>query len=94
MLADPTFSLSDSAPDSSFIPTFAQEELALKAEVKKAFLGDDDGSDGEDDLLVKRSKTKDERQREDEEYEAFLKTNAGDRAVEDALEQEEKFLRE
>lgn len=41
-----------------------------------------------------REKTKDEREKEDEEYQKFLKENVGDREVEDALEQEEKFLRE
>lgn len=97
MIADPTFSLSDETPDASFKPTFAQEERALKEEVTRAFGaaasedGDDEGMDG---LLVKRSKTKDEQQREKEDYEKFLKENAGDRAVEDALEAEEKFLRE
>mgnify|MGYP001585880411 FL=1 len=45
-------------------------------------------------MLVPREKTKDEREKEDEEYAKFLKDNVGDREVEDALEQEEKFLRE
>lgn len=94
MIADPTFSLSDATPDASFQPSYAQEARALKDEVTKAFLGDGDESEGDDDLLVKRSKSKDEKRKEDEEYDRFLKENAGDRAVEDALEQEEKFLRE
>lgn len=95
MIADPTLSISDETPDPSFRPTFAQEERALKEEVTKAFGAGAADSDEEDDgLLVRRSKTKDERQQEEEDYAKFLKENAGDRAVEDALEAEEKFLRE
>lgn len=94
MLADPTFSLSDETPDASFQPTFAQEERALKEEVTKAFGAGADSDDEDDGLLVRRSKTKDEAKQEAEDYEKFLKENAGDRAVEDALEAEEKFLRE
>ena len=96
MIADPTASMPDQPSPEGFVRTFAQEERDLKAEVTQAFLaaGDDgDGSD-DDDLLVPREKTKDERQREDDEYAKFLKANVGDREVEDALEQEEKFLRE
>lgn len=93
LLADPTDSLPDQPSSAGFLPTFAQEETALKAETKKAFFGAGDESE-EDDLLVPREKTKDEREKEDEEYAKFLKDNVGDREVEDALEQEEKFLRE
>lgn len=97
MLLDPTDSLPDTVSSEGFHRTFAQEESDLKNEVTKAFHlgGADEGeSEEEDDLLVPREKTKDEREREDEEYQRFLKDNVGDREVEDALEQEEKFLRE
>lgn len=95
-LADPTDSLPDQPSAEGFFRTFAQEESDLKAEVTRAFHADASGSDddAEDDLLVPRAKTKDEREKEDEEYARFLKANVGDREVEDALEQEEKFLRE
>lgn len=96
MLLDPTDSLPDTVSPETFHRTFAQEELDLKSETTKAFgLGAGAESDeDEDDLLVPREKSKDEREREDEEYQAFLKDNVEDREVEDALEQEEKFLRE
>lgn len=98
LIADPT----DSLPDSSFVrtvpQTFVESALQLKQDTTRAFhsLGENPASDDDDeeDLLVPRSKTKDERQKEDEEYDKFIKANAGDRAVEDALEQEEQFLRE
>lgn len=95
LIADPTASLPDTVSAAGFLPTFAQEESALRAETTKAFHGvdSDDESEGED-LLQPREKTKDEREKEDEEYQKFLKENVGDREVEDALEQEEKFLRE
>ncbi|KAK4705353.1 protein KRI1, partial [Phenoliferia sp. Uapishka_3] len=92
MLLDPTDSLPDQPSAEGFARTFAQEAIDLKAEVTKAFQGGE--SDDEDDLLVPREKTKDEREKEDEEYKRFLKANVGDREVEDALEQEEKFLRD
>lgn len=100
MLADPTLSTPDTAPDASFQPpTHVQEERALKEEVKRAFfsnLDDDEAGDENegDDFLVKRSKTKGEREQEEEEYAEFLKKNAGRSAVDAALETEEKFLRE
>jgi protein KRI1 len=97
LIADPTDSLPD--PSNSFKPTFADEERQLKRETTRAFhLGADENDaeeeDEEEDLLQPRAKTKDEREKEDEEYNKFIKANAGDRAVEDALEQEEQFLRE
>lgn len=93
----------DSAPDASFRPTtHVQEERALKEEVKRAFFagGEDDNDDNEsgdddaDGFLIKRSKTKGEQDREEEEYAAFLRKNAGKQAVDAALETEEAFLRE
>ncbi|KAK4055204.1 Kinetochore protein Spc24 [Microbotryomycetes sp. JL201] len=97
VLADPTLSVSDNAPDSSFQPlTHRQEELALKDEVKKAFMGSDSdqGEDDGDDLLVARDKTKDQVEEEEREYAQFLKENAGGKAVEDALAAEDRFLKE
>ena len=98
MLEDPTLSNYDdieTKPDSSFKPmTHRQEELALRDEVKKAFMGTEDDDDDEDDLLVKRDKTQDERDKEERDYAQFLKTNAGGKAVQDALAAEDKFLRE
>lgn len=95
MLADPTAEGTDDVPADGFARTFAQESLDLKDEVTRAFAGagssDDEDMDG---LLVRREKTRDEREEEDAAYEKFLKANAGDREIEDALEQEEKFLRE
>lgn len=94
LIADPT----DSLPDSSFQPTFADEERQLKRDTTRAFHlsnnTNDDEEDDDEDLLQPRAKTKDEREKEDEEYNKFVKANVGDREVEDALEQEEKFLRE
>ncbi|KAM0793475.1 hypothetical protein ACM66B_000917 [Microbotryomycetes sp. NB124-2] len=95
VLADPTLSISDQTPDSSFKPlTHRQEELALKDEVKRAFMGDSQDEDEDDDLLVARDKTKDEIDNEEREYAEFLKANAGGKAVEDALAAEDRFLKE
>lgn len=95
LLADPTgASLDDESSTQDFTPTFAQEERDLKEEVKKAFGVDDENDDEEEeDLLVPRTKTREEREKEDQEYEAFLKKNVGDRDIEDALEADEQFLR-
>ncbi|KDE09816.1 hypothetical protein MVLG_00214 [Microbotryum lychnidis-dioicae p1A1 Lamole] len=100
MLADPTHSQIDdeSIPDASFQPpTYAQQEQALKEQVKQAFFqanGSDDQDDGDDDdaFLVKRTQTKDEAQKEQDEYTQFLKTNLGAKAVKEALHEEEEFL--
>ena len=94
MLADPTAEQTDEVSADGFARTFAEESLLLKDEVTRAFAeagSDDDDMDG---LLVRREKTQDEREKDDAEYERFLKANAGDREIEDAMEQEEKFLRE
>ncbi|KAM0753786.1 Krr1-domain-containing protein [Meredithblackwellia eburnea MCA 4105] len=93
LLADPT----GSAPDGDEVPlTFAQESQALKEETKRAFhaADDEDEDDGMDGLLVPRSKTKDEKQKEEEDYQQFLKKNVGEKDVEAALEHDEKFLRD
>ena len=59
--------------------THAQEQEALRDETIAAFHTAVDGaeSDEEDDLLVPREKTKDELEREEEEYQEFLKREVG-----------------
>ncbi|SCZ90494.1 BZ3500_MvSof-1268-A1-R1_Chr1-3g02023 [Microbotryum saponariae] len=102
VLADPTHSQIDdeSIPDASFQPpTYAQQEQALKEQVKQAFFQASDSDDhhegdDDDDFLVKRTQTKDEAQKEQDEYAQFLKTNLGAKAVKEALHEEEKFLNE
>lgn len=94
MLADPTAEQTDEVSADGFARTFAQESLDLKDEVTKAFAGAGSDDEDMDGLLVRREKTQDEREKDDADYEKFLKANAGDREIEDALEQEEKFLRE
>ncbi|KAK4057571.1 Kinetochore protein Spc24 [Microbotryomycetes sp. JL221] len=74
--------------------THWQEQQALKEEVKRAFMADDDDDDEQGDLLVQRDKSQDELQREEREYAQFLKQNAGGKAVKDALDAEDRFLRE
>ncbi|KAH8103625.1 KRI1-like family C-terminal-domain-containing protein [Cristinia sonorae] len=57
--------------------TYVQEQEALKKETVQAFhtaVGDDD----DDDLLVLREKTKDEIEREEEEYKEFLEREVGE----------------
>lgn len=69
----------------------------MQQETKAAFLGSDaDGSDDEDEdgFLRKREKGEDERAKEEKEYEKFLETAVGKKAVKEALGEEEAFLRE
>ena len=65
--------------------TYVQEQSALRKEAIEAFHSatkgqdeaiDEDGSD--DDLLVLREKTKDEIQKEEEEYRDFLQREVGE----------------
>ncbi|THH23243.1 hypothetical protein EUX98_g7935 [Antrodiella citrinella] len=56
--------------------TYVQEQEALKQETIKAFHADV-SDDDEDDLLVLREKTKDEVEREEEEYKDFLQREVG-----------------
>ncbi|KAF8627768.1 hypothetical protein AX17_006133 [Amanita inopinata Kibby_2008] len=64
-------------------PTHMQEQQALRDETIAVFhgamTGDDEGGDEEDDVgfLVRRDKTKDELEREEEEYRAFLEKEVG-----------------
>ncbi|KZT22490.1 Krr1-domain-containing protein [Neolentinus lepideus HHB14362 ss-1] len=60
--------------------THVQEQKALRDETISAFqyaVKDEDGDD-DDDFLVPREKTKDELEREEEEYREFLKREVGD----------------
>ncbi|KAI5475361.1 KRR1 interacting protein 1 [Pseudohyphozyma bogoriensis] len=95
LIADPTGdSQADQPSASDFLPTFAQEERALRAETKRAFLGGGSDEEEEDDLLVPREKTQDEAEREEKDYQKFLKENVGVKEVDAALEDEEKFLKD
>lgn len=71
-------------PDYSHSPspkplTHIEEQRALRDETIAAFhpsVGND-GADDTDDLLVLREKTRDEVEKEEEEYRAFLETQVG-----------------
>lgn len=63
--------------------THVQEQAALRSETINVFHTAVNGGDGEEeeeeeDLLVPREKTKDELQREEEEYAAFLRREVGE----------------
>ncbi|GAA5994099.1 hypothetical protein JCM5350_008093 [Sporobolomyces pararoseus] len=85
---DPEFA---STSNSSFIPTPAQEQAQLKSEITAAFHAD---SDSEDDVFQKREQGDDERLKEERDYEKFLETNVGKKAVKAALGDEDDFLRD
>ncbi|GAA5866742.1 hypothetical protein JCM3774_001978 [Rhodotorula dairenensis] len=80
--------------------TPVEEQRLLKQEMKAAFLGaadSDDDSDDEDEaggLFKKREKGDDERAREERDYEKFLESAVGKKAVKAALGDEEAFLRD
>lgn len=89
-------------------PTPAQEDAALKAETRRAFLGDDhdDSESDEDghgeDLLVPREKTKGEMEADEEEYARFLRSAVGRADIDEAFRRsaaeadnndEDEFLR-
>lgn len=57
--------------------THVEEQDALRKETIAAFHGAI-AQIGDDDILVPREKTKDEREREEEEYRAFLEREVGD----------------
>ncbi|POY71428.1 hypothetical protein BMF94_5741 [Rhodotorula taiwanensis] len=84
-------------------PTPVEEERMLKQEMKAAFLGAGSGSDDSEDedddaeaggLFKKRDKDDDERVREEQDYEKFLESAVGKKAVKAALGDEEAFLRD
>ncbi|GAA5870321.1 hypothetical protein JCM16303_001963 [Sporobolomyces ruberrimus] len=84
---DPEFSNSNT----SILPTPVQEQARLKSEITAAFHAD---SDSEDDVFQKREQGDDERLKEEREYEKFLETNVGKKAVKAALGDEDDFLRD
>jgi protein KRI1 len=57
--------------------THVQEQEALRRETIAAFHGAA-AQIGDDDILIPREKTQDEREREEEEYRAFLEREVGD----------------
>ncbi|TBU36557.1 KRI1-like family C-terminal-domain-containing protein, partial [Dichomitus squalens] len=57
--------------------THVEEQKKLREETIAAFHAAADGLDDEDDLLVPREKTKDDIEREEEEYRAFLEREVG-----------------
>lgn len=57
--------------------THVEEQEALRRETIAAFHGAA-AQIGEDDILIPREKTQDEREREEEEYRAFLEREVGD----------------
>ncbi|GAA6059080.1 hypothetical protein JCM10212_002051 [Sporobolomyces blumeae] len=94
LLANPE---GDDDLDASTLPTPAQEQAMLKSEITAAFHnagGSDDGSDDDGDVFQKREKGDDERAKEERDYEKFLETNVGKKAVKEALGDEEAFLRD
>jgi len=58
--------------------THVQEQEVLRQETIAAFHGAVDKVGDEDDFLIPREKTQDEREREEEEYRAFLEREVGD----------------
>ncbi|GAA5949086.1 hypothetical protein JCM21900_004854 [Sporobolomyces salmonicolor] len=93
LLANPE---GDDALDST-IPTPAQEQRALKSEITAAFHAGEDSDEDEDadaGLFRKRERGDDERAKEEREYEKFLETHVGKKAVKEALANEEAFLRD
>jgi protein KRI1 len=58
--------------------THVQEQEVLRQETIAAFHGAVDKVSDEDDFLIPREKTQDEREREEEEYRAFLEREVGD----------------
>ncbi|GAA6022704.1 hypothetical protein JCM11491_003738 [Sporobolomyces phaffii] len=83
---DPEF-----ASSSSVLPTPAQEQAMLKSEITAAFHAD---NDSDDDVFHKREQGADERVQEEQDYEKFLETNVGKKAVKAALGDEDAFLRD
>ena len=76
--------------------THVEEQEILRRETIAAFHGAVDDQN-EDDFLIPREKTQDEREREEEEYRAFLEREVGDlREVVsvDGVDDEEGFVRE
>lgn len=61
------------------VPTYAEEQEALRRETISAFHGAIDGDEGDDDgLLVLRREFKDDVDEDDEEYRAYVQKEVGD----------------
>jgi len=79
--------------------THVQEQEVLRQETIAAFHGAADRVGDQDDFLIPREKTKDEREREEEEYRAFLEREVGDLKelvtvdVDDVSEKEEEEVK-
>lgn len=58
--------------------TYTQEQEVLRKETIAAFHHAAETAGDEDDFLIPREKTKDEQEREEEEYRAFLEREVGD----------------
>ncbi|GAA5980013.1 hypothetical protein JCM10908_001498 [Rhodotorula pacifica] len=84
------------AVDAEMTPV--EEQRLLKQEMKAAFLGADEDEDEDEEgaggLFKKREKGEDERAREEQDYEKFLESAVGKKAVKAALGDEEAFLRD
>ncbi|GAA5850066.1 hypothetical protein JCM8547_001001 [Rhodosporidiobolus lusitaniae] len=101
LLANPTGDESLDSLPSGVEPTPVQEQALLKQEIKAAFAAagsdDEDGESRDDEdggMFRKRVKGEGEREREEEDYEKFLETAVGKKAVKAALGDEEAFLRD
>ncbi|GAA5994929.1 KRI1 family protein [Rhodotorula paludigena] len=107
LLANPEDDASLDAGDAAPL-THAEEQRALKREITAAFHagsddeddaaaeednGDEDSDDDAGGLFKRREKGDDERVREEQEYEKFLETAVGKKAVKEALAEEDAFLR-
>ncbi|BGP12777.1 hypothetical protein JCM10213_007291 [Rhodosporidiobolus nylandii] len=77
-------------------PTPVQEQARLKSEITAAFAAAEESDEDEEGggLFEKRQKGEGEREREEKEYEKFLETAVGKKAVKEALADEEAFLRD
>ena len=82
------------SPEAEHHPlTHVEEQEILRRETIAAFHGAADKQD-EDDFLIPREKTKDEREREEEEYRAFLEREVGDLREVVSVGDEEESARE
>jgi len=71
--------------------TYVKEQKMLKDSFKNVMDGEDSGDDGE--LLIPRARTASEKEKEEAEYQEWLKSNENVQQIE-SLDEEEKFLRD
>ena len=90
-------SRSPSSDDEHHSLTHVEEQEILRRETIAAFHGAVDNQ-AEDDFLIPREKTQDEREREEDEYRAFLEREVGDLrevvSVDDGLGNDEESAKE